>query len=214
VAQRKENKKDLSNYAEVKDRIRIFYAKYPDGRIITELLEWRDDGVIVMRAKVFRNLEEQLADCPIAIGHAYEDENQGYVNKTSALENCETSAVGRALALSGISIEKSIASLQEIEAAIERAEQMEKDGTMNMPVQLRRRYGMLLKAGQRKGMDQTLLYKLATFVRGDGEMTEEVIDRAMKVVEKYDPKMTAPEEVIREINQIAKLRREQKKEGA
>jgi hypothetical protein len=45
---------------------------------------------------------------------AYEKENSSFINKTSALENCETSAVGRALAILGFEIKKSVASYEEV----------------------------------------------------------------------------------------------------
>ena len=49
----------------------------------------------------------------IATGHAYEKEGSSFINKTSALENCETSAWGRALGNLGIGIDESMASAQE-----------------------------------------------------------------------------------------------------
>ena len=52
-----------------------------------------------------------------ATGHAYEKEGSSFINKTSYIENCETSAVGRALAMLGFEIKKSIASREEVENA-------------------------------------------------------------------------------------------------
>ena len=51
------------------------------------------------------------------VGHAAERDNTGFVNKTSALENCETSAVGRALAFAGFGGDFAIASKEEVENA-------------------------------------------------------------------------------------------------
>lgn len=103
----------LKDYITVNERIEKFYEKYPDGRIIPEIVSW-DNGVILMKATVYRNFEDTE---PIAVGHAYEKEGSSFINKTSALENCETSAVGRALALAGFEIKKSICSKEEVENA-------------------------------------------------------------------------------------------------
>ena len=82
---------NLANYTEVKDRLPVFWAEYVDGRIETELVFWDERGVCV---KAFLYDGERL----IATGYAHEVPGQGSVNRTSALENCETSAIGRALA--------------------------------------------------------------------------------------------------------------------
>lgn len=103
----------LKDYVEVNVRVEKFYDKFPNGRIITNLVSW-ENGVVVMKAEVYRDLADQV---PSATGHAYEKEGSSFINKTSALENCETSAVGRALALLGFEIKKSIASKEEVDNA-------------------------------------------------------------------------------------------------
>jgi hypothetical protein len=108
----------LKDYVEVNVRIQKFYEKYPDGSIQTEIVSW-EDGVIVMKAYAFRTPDDPRP----ATGHAYEKEGSTQVNRTSALENCETSAVGRALALLGFEIKKSVASKEEVENAIHQQEQ-------------------------------------------------------------------------------------------
>lgn len=111
--QSNDKKNALKDYVEVNVRVERFYEKYPDGRIITELISW-ENGVVVMKAAVYKDHETTQ---PIATGHAYEKEGSTFINKTSALENCETSAVGRALAMAGFEIKKSIASKEEVENA-------------------------------------------------------------------------------------------------
>ncbi|MGM0807581.1 MAG: hypothetical protein ACQET8_23020 [Bacillota bacterium] len=107
-------KKDaLKDYVEVNVRIEKFWEKYPDGRIHTELVTWENEKV-VMRADVYKKLGDSV---PSSSGWAYEKEGSSFINKTSALENCETSAVGRALAILGFEIKKSIASKEEVENA-------------------------------------------------------------------------------------------------
>ncbi len=104
---------DLSNYIPVHTRIVEFYAKYPDGRILTELVRLNEDsGFVCIKASVFR--ERDYAE-PSATGHAFEIRGQGYVNATSHIENGETSAVGRALANLGFAIENGIASREEMQ---------------------------------------------------------------------------------------------------
>ena len=85
---------DPEGYAPVADRIRLFYERYPAGRIITELVS-RDRTEVVFRALVFREAADRSA---AATGWASEREGDGDVNAVACLENTETSAVGRALA--------------------------------------------------------------------------------------------------------------------
>ena len=59
-----------------------------------------------------------LLPCIIASGHAHETQGSSNINKTSYVENCETSAIGRALAMMGIGIDTSIASANEVNEAI------------------------------------------------------------------------------------------------
>lgn len=81
-------------YATVAERIELFYSRYPQGRINTELVS-RTDGQITFRAVVYRDASETL---PAATGWAAEREGDGDINTVACLENTETSAVGRALA--------------------------------------------------------------------------------------------------------------------
>ncbi len=83
---------NLNDYEEVKDRLPRFWADHPKGSVRTELI--REDGQTV----VFKAWLEDEGGRVIADGHAHEVHGTGTVNKTSAVENCETSAIGRALA--------------------------------------------------------------------------------------------------------------------
>lgn len=103
---------DVSDYVQVNERIEKFYERYPEGSIQTEI-QSIVDGVVIFKAYAYRDRE----DTRPATGHAYEKENSSFINKTSYIENCETSAVGRALAMLGFEIKKSIASKEEVENA-------------------------------------------------------------------------------------------------
>lgn len=87
----------LDDYEPVDERNAKFWAKYPTGRIVTELVF--DDGQrFTFRCELYRDVE---AERPFATGYATENVTNSGVNKTSALENAETSAEGRALARGG-----------------------------------------------------------------------------------------------------------------
>lgn len=104
---------DLSDYALVADRITLFYERYPDGRIVTELHS-RVDREITFRALVYRSAAEVL---PAATGWASEREGDGEINRVACLENTETSAVGRALANLGFTASSRRPSREEMEKA-------------------------------------------------------------------------------------------------
>lgn len=104
---------DLSKYIPVHSRITSFYEKYPEGRIVTELVSLNEDsGFVCIKASAFRCRDDAE---PSSTGHAFELRGQGYVNNTSHIENGETSAIGRALANLGFAIENGIASREEME---------------------------------------------------------------------------------------------------
>ena len=99
------------SYAQVNERIKAFRQLFPEGSITTEIINM-DNGVVTMKAIVRDNSEKILAT-----GYANEKESSSYINKTSYIENCETSAVGRALGFLGIGIDLGIASAEEVQNA-------------------------------------------------------------------------------------------------
>lgn len=88
---------NLEDYAPVDERIGMFYEDCPKGRILTAI-ERLEPPLVVFKAEVFRDGDDTR---PWATGYAYEKEASSPVNKTSYIENCETSAIGRALANAG-----------------------------------------------------------------------------------------------------------------
>ena len=107
-------------YAEVNERIKAFRMVFPDGYIETEMLS-NENGVCVFHASVGYYDEDGNAR-PLGDGTAYEKESSSFINKTSYIENCETSAVGRALGMAGFGIDTSVASYEEVANAIENQE--------------------------------------------------------------------------------------------
>lgn len=102
-------------YSPVQERITAFRKVYPEGFIRTQLLSV-EGGVCIMRAEVGDGGNI------LGTGTAYENEKSSYINKTSYIENCETSAVGRALGMAGFGIDASVASLEEVANAINQQE--------------------------------------------------------------------------------------------
>lgn len=99
-------------YAEVNQRILGFRKLFENGSIETEIVNI-ENGVVIIKAIVKDN-EGKI----IATGTAYEKEGSTFINKTSYIENCETSAVGRALGMLGIGADTSIASAEEVQNAM------------------------------------------------------------------------------------------------
>jgi hypothetical protein len=105
------------DYAEVNQRVKVFRMLFPNGCISTDVLS-ADNGIVVMRASVYDENGKLLST-----GTAYEKEGSSNINRTSYIENCETSAVGRALGFLGIGVDTSIATYEEVATAIMQQEE-------------------------------------------------------------------------------------------
>jgi hypothetical protein len=88
---------NLEDYEQVKDRIPRFYAQFKDGRIATELANV-EDGRFIVKAYIYKDAQDQEKGLALATGYAEEKLGGRGANQSSALENAETSAIGRALA--------------------------------------------------------------------------------------------------------------------
>ena len=103
----------FEDYVPVAERLERFYERYPDGRITTAIVQHDlETGFVLMRAEVYRTPDDAQ---PAATGHAFEVRGESYVNKTSYIENAETSSVGRALAMLGFEVKRGIASREELQ---------------------------------------------------------------------------------------------------
>ena len=149
------------DYAEVNQRIKAFRMLHPNG-FIGATIEDLKDGVCVMKATVTDEHGTVLA-----VGHAYEKEGSTFINKTSYIENCETSAVGRALGMLGIGIDTSVASYEEVANA--RAQQ-EADKLENQKIPEIKVKALLARCERESVPVQRIceLYKVAEF----SELTE------------------------------------------
>ena len=85
---------DLSNYETVEQRLVRFWAAYPNGRVYTCMMNYTGDAC-VFYAELYADKEDKV---PVATGYAEEVKSDRGVNATSFVENCETSAIGRAIA--------------------------------------------------------------------------------------------------------------------
>lgn len=109
------------DYAEVNQRIKAFRMIYPEGFILPNIENY-ENGVVTMSAEVGYYADDGRKVL-LAKGTAQEKESSSFINKTSYIENCETSAVGRALGMLGIGIDTSVASYEEVQNAINNQEQ-------------------------------------------------------------------------------------------
>lgn len=99
---------DPNDYETVESRIKRFYEAYPDGRLITDwessyAVDGASPNIWVVKAYAYLTDGDQAAKLPKATGYAFEVDGGQGANKTAALENAETSAIGRALANMGLS---------------------------------------------------------------------------------------------------------------
>jgi hypothetical protein len=102
-------------YVTVSERVLFFNEAYPNGKIETALTYNDELGIVRAMTKVTPDTEKPDR---YFTGHSEENRQSSMINKTSATENCETSAVGRALGLMGIGIIEGIASADEMNKAI------------------------------------------------------------------------------------------------
>ncbi len=110
-------------YVEVNERIKFFRQEdqYKNWTVATDFPVLDSDAAVC---------KATIADTDgrvISVGHAHEERGSSNINKTSFVENCETSAIGRALAMLGIGIDTSIASANEVQDAIAKQQAMVDD---------------------------------------------------------------------------------------
>lgn len=156
-------------YIPVNERVKAFRMLVPEGTIETELVS-STDNYIIFKAKVFVNGDLK------ATGYAEEVRGSSNINRTSAIENCETSAVGRALGFLGIGIDTSIASFEEIN----NAQMYSEANKLATPTE---KAGLIATA-RSKGIEVEELLKMVGFDRSNQPegMTAKQYGKAMSIL--------------------------------
>jgi len=111
-------------YVEVNERLKYFRSNYPNYSLVSTITHI-DSEMVVVKSDIL-NPEGMV----LASGHAHEEKGANYINKTSYVENCETSSWGRALANFGIGIDESVASAQELQMAISKDSKPSNNGVV------------------------------------------------------------------------------------
>ncbi len=120
-------KVEKKGYAEVHQRIRAFRMVYPRGAILTNMLS-NENGVCIFNAVIHDEKGFVLASAT-----AQENiKSNSFINQYNAIENCETSAVGRALGFAGFGVDTSLASAEEVQISIKKQEKLEQEANLPM----------------------------------------------------------------------------------
>lgn len=114
---------NLDNYEPVDERIARFKADYPNFRVLTEESHDGEPGATrwIVKASIWRDAEN--AGMPDATGFAFEIDGKGMTQKTAALETCETSAIGRALANLGYAGNRNVTREQMTKVVVDELEE-------------------------------------------------------------------------------------------
>ena len=134
-----------NQYASVSQRIKAFRMVYPEGFIKTEMLS-NENGICIFKAVAGVRGEV------LGVGHAYEKEGSSFINKTSYIENCETSAIGRALGMCGFGIDNDVASAEETQNA-----QLQQDALKPITAEKKK---ALIKSCQEDGIPESYICEL------------------------------------------------------
>lgn len=170
-------------YACVAARVAAFREMCPDGCISTEIISMAD-GMVLMKSTVTDETGNVLAT-----GMAYEKEESSYINKTSYIENCETSAVGRALGMLGIGSDEQMASAEEVANAINIQQQMKAKETETQQIGKVKALALIARC-EEAGIDPkevAKLYKVSTLEALSERQHENIHANWSKVVEKCRP---------------------------
>lgn len=143
----------VKEYAEVNQRIKAFRMVHPNGVITTDIISL-ENGIVLMKAQVMDD-----EDRVIGTGYAYEKEGSTFINQTSYIENCETSAVGRALGMCGFGIDTSVASAEEVQNAMANQEQKQGQAHEHVQAQAQQTKGKVILATEKQIQIISEVYK-------------------------------------------------------
>ena len=174
------------SYVLVSDRVLHFNEIYPSGCIKTKLISPPDSQMVVIKAQVTPDIQKPIR---YFTGYSQAKWGEGMVNKTAALENAETSAVGRALGMMGIGVIDSIASADEVNKAVQ--------STKEYPATEKQRK-MIFALIKQKGIDpEETKESIKTFYKLDS-FNNLTITQAKKVIDGLLKKPDIPERDIYE----------------
>lgn len=159
-------------YALVNSRVMAFRELYPEGKISTEIITMAD-GMVVMQA-IVSDQDGRI----LSTGLAYEREGSTYINKTSYIENCETSAVGRALGFLGLGVDDSIASAEELVNAV--TNQKKDENGDPVPMISEKQLGFMKKLASDQGRQTYVMKRVQEF--GKKSMTELTMHEATDII--------------------------------
>ena len=163
------------DYVTVNERIKVFRENYSKWTL-DSVIENQTENEITIKA-IISDEEGRV----VATGRAHENQKNGLVNKTSHIENCETSAWGRALGNLGIGIDTSIASADEVESSISLQDNYETETPDNFKREL---------TGQEKTINKNELEKLVETMIIDDVIFEKMVEAS---------KNTAPTEFYKRL---------------
>ena len=139
-----------NSYSQVAERIKAFRKLYPEGFICTDLLS-NENGVCIIKTTV-GFVDENGERRVLGTGIAYEKEGSSFINKTSYIENCETSSCGRALGMCGLGIDSDVASAEETQNA-----QLQQDALKPITAEKKK---ALIKSCQEDGIPESYICEL------------------------------------------------------
>lgn len=120
-------KTEKKGYAEVHQRIKAFRMVHPNGDIKSQLIS-NENGICIFKADIYDSEGNHLASAT-----AQENiKSNSFINQFNAIENCETSAVGRALGFAGFGVDSSLASAEEVQTSMRKQEELEHEANSPM----------------------------------------------------------------------------------
>lgn len=159
----------LDNYQPVEERIRLFWLKWPEGRIHTEIVLINEQEIVI-KASIYTNREDAR---PAAIDFAQETRGSSNINRQSFVENCATSAIGRGLATLGFAPKGARPSREEMRKAVPEKPQIVNYSDLA---------DMIYQTGDVKALQET--YKQAKAAGASEEVLKEIADKGAKLKEK------------------------------
>ena len=171
----------VKEYAEVNQRIKAFRMVHPNGVITTDIISL-ENGIVLMKAQVMDD-----EDRVIGTGYAYEKEGSTFINQTSYIENCETSAVGRAFGMCGFGIDTSVASAEEVQNAMANQEQKQGQAHEHVQAQAQQTKGKVILATEKQIQIISEIYKKTEISKmlkniGVKSLNDITIEQASKMI--------------------------------